>query len=275
MGGGSYDSYTSRERSARVYAHQTREEVFSQTRLHKDMNPYQVKIREARDSEEHPNSYPIIIALDETGSMGHIPELLIKNVLPDIMDGIMEAGIEHPQLMFMGIGDCATFREQGPLQIGQFESSDELMEHWLTSIYLEGKGGGNGFESYPLAWYFALRHVVTDAWEKRHQKGVIITIGDDSCQRYLSKEQLERYLGDGAEEDLLCSNLLEQVRERWHVYHIHCDGSFSKPFERTNWEKYLGINAVVSTERDGSDIAKIIPQLVITSYRTETETTEE
>jgi len=266
MGGGSYNAFESRSRAKATYQTQTREEVFSQRHLSPDMNPKGVKIRESRDSEEHPESYPIIIALDETGSMGQIPELLIKNVLPDIMEKIMEAGIPNPQVMFMGIGDCC-YREEGPLQIGQFESSDELMEKWLTSIYLEGRGGGNGHESYPLAWYFADRHVVTDAWEKRHKKGVLITIGDEPCQGILTKEQLDKYLNDGAEDDVVSSELLARVQERWNVFHIHCEGSrWGHDFERTNWRRYLGINAIKSMAEDGSDIADIIPRIVINCY---------
>lgn len=266
MGGGSYDYVASRTRSV-SYQKQTREEVFTQRHLDSQMNPRGVRIRESRDSEEHPESFPIIIALDETGSMGHIPELLIKNVLPDIMEAIINAGVPNPQICFMGIGDC-NFNEEGPLQIGQFESSDELMEKWLTKIYLEGKGGGNRMESYPLAWYFTDRHVVTDSWEKRHKKGVLITIGDEPCQRILTKQQLDRYLDDGAEDDVVSSELLERVKEKWHVFHIHCDGSrYGYRYNETNWEKYLGINAVTSKLEDGSDIAEIIPKLVISCYR--------
>lgn len=41
-----------------------------------------VGVRECRDSEEHPETTPIIIALDVTGSMGRIPHDLVKNQLP-------------------------------------------------------------------------------------------------------------------------------------------------------------------------------------------------
>ena len=266
MGGGSYDVTTSRSRATSSYQTKSREEIFSQRHLDPDMNPMGVKIRESRDSEEHPESYPIIIALDQTGSMGEIPELLVKNVLPDIMEKILAAGVPNPQICFMGIGDCC-YREEGPLQVGQFESSDELMEKWLTKIFLEGKGGGNGHESYPLAWYFADRHVVTDAWEKRNKRGVLITIGDEPCQKTLTKDQLDRYVNDGVEDDVVTSELLERVQEKWHVFHIHCDGSrWGYDFEGTNWKRYLGINAVKSTASDGSDIAEIIPRLVVNCY---------
>ena len=265
MGGGSYDPIASRSRSTTYYQTMSREEVFKQRNIDPEMDPKKITVRESRDSEEHPESFPIIIALDETGSMGHIPELIIKNVLPDIMESILNAGVKDPQVMFMGIGDCC-FMEEAPLQVGQFESSDELMEKWLTKVYLEGKGGGNRHESYPLAWYFADHHIVTDAWEKRQQKGVLITIGDESCQKILLKEQLSKYLNDNVEEDIVSSKLLERVRERWNVFHIHCNGG-SYRASQTNWEKLLGTGLVVSMANDGSDIKDIIPKLILGCYR--------
>lgn len=265
MGGGSYDPIASRSRSTTYYQTMSREEVFKQRKIDPEMDPKRITVRESRDSEEHPESFPIIIALDETGSMGHIPELIIKNVLPDIMENILNAGVKDPQICFMGIGDCC-FSEEAPLQVGQFESSDELMEKWLTKVYLEGRGGGNGHESYPLAWYFADCHVVTDAWEKRQQKGVLITIGDESCQRILLQEQLKKYINDNPEDDITASDLLERVREKWNVFHIHCNGGNYRA-SQTNWEKILGPNLVVSVDNDGTDIKEIIPRIVVGCYR--------
>jgi hypothetical protein len=265
MGGGSYDPIVYRSRAKTYYQSKSREEVFTQKRIDPEMNPKGIRFRESCDSEEHPESFPIIIALDETGSMGHIPEIIIKKILPDIMESIINAGVKDPQVCFMGIGDCC-FREEAPLQVGQFESSDELMEKWLTKVYLEGRGGGNMHESYPLAWYFAERHIVTDAWKKRQQKGVLITIGDESCQRILLKEQLERYIDDNPEDDVTASDLLERVREKWNVFHIHCEGGSYRASE-TNWEKVLGPNLIVSTDKNGMDIKDIIPRIVVGCYR--------
>ena len=267
MGGGSYNVSSARTRSY-TYKKMSKEEIFSQKHMDPDMNPYKVKIRESRDNGEGKDSYPIIIAFDQTGSMENLPNLIIKNVLPTIMERIIKAGVPNPQIMFVGIGDSCG-REEAPLQVGQFES-DERIEKWLSKIYLEGCGGGNGHESYPLIWYFADRHIVTDSWEKRHHKGVLITIGDEPCQNVLTKSELERYIGDNPEDDVLAKDLLERVKEKWHVYHIHnehnADYSNVYSFKNSNWESLLGINAVCSYSEDGSDIGDIIPALVESAF---------
>lgn len=56
-----------------------------------------------RDSQEHPHSTPIIIALDVTGSMMNTPYEMIKNHLPKIMDSVMQMGVRDPQLLFMAV----------------------------------------------------------------------------------------------------------------------------------------------------------------------------
>lgn len=271
MGGGSYSHHDAIQRQETVYKKKSREEIYNRNFMCPDMDPRHIKVRESRDSEEHPNSYPLYLILDQTGSMGIIPETLIKEVLPNIVQAIIDAGIKDIQVNFILVGDCDTGHELAPLQVGQFESSDSLMEKWLTSGYLEGLGGGNGFESYSLAWYFIDGHTATDAWDNRGQKGVIISIGDDSCQRLLKKQSLDRYINDGAEDDVSVDDLLPRLQERWHVFHIHCEGSkWGKDFERTNWSKLLGPNAVCSYDEEGRDIEKLIPELVINAYRTET-----
>ena len=109
MGGGSYDYSQRAIRSQNLGYHTKKvDDIFEQNKkreIHKDMNPSGVTLREARDSAEHPNSVPIIIALDVTGSMEHIPHSLVKEGLPKIMSGIIEHGIpDDPQ------GTCAAYR---------------------------------------------------------------------------------------------------------------------------------------------------------------------
>ena len=140
MGGGTYSSTVRDIRATNTgYYTLSPTEIFKSKSVNSAMNPNGVAIRESRDSTEHPNSLAIILALDVTGSMGSVPHFLVKQGLPSIMDGIIKSGINDPQLLFLGIGDheCDT----APLQVGQFESSDELLDKWLTDIYLESGGG--------------------------------------------------------------------------------------------------------------------------------------
>jgi len=175
-GGYSSDSRTLRA-SAMGYATKSRQEIFSSKSMNNAMNPNGMDVRESRDSDEHPLSVAIVLALDVTGSMGSIPHHLVKEGLPEVMEGIMKRGEKDPQVLFLGIGDHEF--DRAPLQVGQFESSDELLDKWLTDIYLEGGGGGNDGESYMLAWYFAWKHTSIDCFEKRGRKGYLFTVGDE------------------------------------------------------------------------------------------------
>src|ERR1700690_3760507 len=136
MGSGGYSTSDRTLRAASMGFHtKPTSEIFKEKTINTAMNPSGVKIRESRDSKEHPNSLAIILALDVTGSMGSIPHHLVKDGLPSVMEDIIKAGIKDPQVLFLGIGDheCDNF----PLQVSQFESSDELLDKWLTTIYLE------------------------------------------------------------------------------------------------------------------------------------------
>lgn len=170
MGSGSWSSSTYKA-FADSYTKKSREEIFHQRSLHEEMDLTKSKthIRESRDSEEHPESLPVFIALDETGSMGSIPDKMIRDYLPKLMDSIIDSiGVKHPQILFMGVGDHEC--DYCPCQVGQFESSTVAINQCLSKIYLEGRGGGNSGESYLLPWIIAGNHTSIDSWEKRKQK---------------------------------------------------------------------------------------------------------
>jgi hypothetical protein len=63
--------------SSKSYASKSADEIFSNS-LSKDMTPMNLGIRESRDSDAHPTSLAIMVFLDKTGSMGHIPEAIVK-----------------------------------------------------------------------------------------------------------------------------------------------------------------------------------------------------
>jgi len=265
MGGGSYSTHNHVTRAASLgYHSKTKEEIFTQRSLNTEMDPRGVRVREARDSEEHPASVAIVLALDVTGSMGRIPHELLKDGLPHIMGNIIEHGMADPQVLFMGIGDHMT--DRAPLQIGQFESSDELLDKWLKAVFLEGAGGGNAGESYHLAWYFAAKHTSIDCMEKRGQKGFIFTVGDEPLHPNIGKLTLKGIMGDGEFVDYSAAELLELARKSYHVFHVHIQGTYGAQMYKPEpaWREMLGDNLLIA--ENGKDVARVIKEAITRNY---------
>ncbi len=261
MGYGDYSISSRRVRAFDAGYHtKSKEEIFTNRKICESMIPTGVKIRESRDSDEHPNSVPIIIGLDVTGSMLTVPHFLVKDGLPKLMEKIMEAGVPDPQLLFLAIGDHKN--DSAPLQIGQFESNDELLDKWLTSTFLEGRGGNNGGESYLLAWYFAAFHTSHDAMDKRGQKGIMITIGDEPTHNTLDLGSIKKIMGE-SEADFTADELLRLAQEKYEVYHLHITETRVGSFKETQdgWKNLLGDNAILVNKKE--DVAAIISDIVI------------
>ena len=262
MGYGNWtrDAYTKLLR-VKGYDHRSRSQIFAASHIDPAMDPRNAAMRESRDSEEHPDSQAIIIALDVTGSMGFVPEIIVRKSLPDLMDRLMEAGVKHPQVLFMGLGDYVY--DAAPLQVGQFESSAELLDRWLTKVYLEGGGGANNWESYNLAYLFAARHTGIDCWEKRKRKGALITIGDEPCAPNIPGEVIRDLTTEKQAGKVSTATLLEEARERYEVMHLHLDhDSYAATRGRKQgWKKWLGDDFIVL--QDYERLAEILADLVV------------
>ncbi len=262
MGGGAYSNASAMNTRALGDFHtKSNDQIFTNRTLDNEMNPANTGIRESRDSDEHPNSLGIIIGLDLTGSMGSIPQMLVRDGLPDIMGKIIQNGEPDPQVLFLGIGDHEC--DNSPLQVGQFESSDKKLDHWLLKTYLEGGGGGNHGESYLLAWYFAATHTSIDCHEKRGRKGLLFTIGDEPTLQSIPKRSLDSIMGTGQHQDYSAIELLEMARKSYDVYHIHLlstgTGNFYK--NEGSWDQLLGDRLVMA--QSPGQVASIIADLVI------------
>jgi len=237
MGGGKWSDDTYKHISAN-YSTKSTNQIFTSTKMDSSMSPKDVQFRESRDSDEHPQSLAISVYLDVTGSMDRIPGDLIKNKLGALMSTIIKHGVEHPQIMFSAIGDH--YSDKAPIQIGQFESSTEAIDTGLTKIWLEQGGGGQGKESYALAWYFNARHTSIDCMEKRGEKGFLFTIGDEANHSSLSPDAIRSIFGDAVETDITDKQLLEEVSRNYHVFHIHINEASYKDNVLGYWKDLLG-----------------------------------
>jgi hypothetical protein len=224
------------------------------------MLPHGVKFRESRDSDIHPDSLSIAVFLDVTGSMGRIPEILVREKLGSLMNTLISHGIAHPQILFGAIGDHISDRY--PLQIGQFESGTAELDKWLTEIYIEGGGGGQHMESYLLAWMFCARHTSCDCFEKRGKKSFVFTIGDEASWNNLSGDHLKKIFGYKEASTLTDAQLLEEVQRSYNVFHIHVNEASYKdnPTILGYWKNLLGERLIILN--DYNAIAETIASTV-------------
>lgn len=240
MGYGSY-SHAAHEAMLKDRQDLPTQTLFKQTNCHPLMNPKGVRARESRDSADHPASLPIVFALDVTGSMGEIPELLARRELPNFMKVLTDCGVPDPQILFMAVGDATS--DNAPLQVGQFESTAELMDQWLTFSYIEGGGGGQNKESYELALYFVAEHTDTDAWVKRKKRGYVIMTGDELPYPSVSRHQVEALIGDALDEDIPIEAVVATLQESFEPFFLIPDLDRRARCER-RWRDLLGDHVI-------------------------------
>lgn len=198
----------------------TAQDIFKERHIHKSLEPMKV-MRECCDTEEHPNTIPVILALDVTGSMGQASaNVAIK--LNEIMEELYKK-VRDVEFMIMAIGDLAY--DYAPIQISQFESDIRIAEH-LDKVFFEHGGGGNKYESYTAAWYMGLYHTKLDCW-KRGKKGIIITMGDETLNPYLPQKELALTTGDALQGDIETPDLYQDVVKKFDVYHLAIDDKYT------------------------------------------------
>lgn len=223
MGSGSFSSHsyelynTSLGRSYDKGTGRVSGQVYSERSLNEKLNPKNV-MRECLNTEEHPNTIPVILALDVTGSMGSACKETAE-ALGVLMTSLYEK-YKDIQIMVMGIGDLAY--DSAPIQISQFESDVRIAE-WLDKIWMEHGGGGNGFESYTAAWYMGLHHTKLDAYDKQGRKGIIITMGDELMNPYLPAGQLKYFTGDLLQGDVETVDLYREASEKFDIFHVNVE----------------------------------------------------
>ncbi|AXH90042.1 hypothetical protein ACFWDZ_21915 [Micromonospora aurantiaca] len=251
MGSGiwSTDVYDAADR----YRRRTGKSAFSYSdsgarKVHPALDPRDA-LRESRDSAEHPQSTPIAVLFDVTGSMGHVPRVL-QSKLPQLLGLLLRQGYaKDPQVMFGAIGDATCDRV--PLQVGQFES-DNRMDDDLGRIVLEGGGGGQMMESYELALYFMARHTATDSWDKRGRRGYLFIIGDELAYPAVKTAEVSRLIGGGLGEDMPVRQMVDEVTARWDTYYLLPAGSHYAGNRKVLdfWRGLLGQNAVELDDLD-------------------------
>lgn len=242
MGAGIYSTSASESRTI-SRAHIPTQQVFTSRGCHAAMDPRGLNFRESCDSAEHPASVAVAFFLDVTRSMDVIPAGLAQRTLPHFAKMILPV-LPDAQILFGAVGD-AEDGDKAPLQIGQWESSDELVDQWLTRIYLEGGGGPNGEESYDLALLFAARMAQIDCWKKRGEKGYLFLTGDERPRDRVNSAIVNRAFGrEVLDRDVPLGQIVQEAVEKFHMFFLIPDLRRAEECE-TAWRKYFGDNVIV------------------------------
>lgn len=244
-----------------ITSNYSNQEMFKAKNIDASLDPKGV-IRECCDSKEHPNTFPVILALDVTGSMGQTAVEIAKR-LNEIMTKLY-GQIKDVEFMIMGIGDLAY--DNYPIQASQFESDIRIAEQ-LDKIYFEFGGGGNSYESYTAAWYFGVHHTELDCW-KRNKNGVIITIGDEQLNPHLPilswRSGLAAVTGDTLQADVETKDLYPEAAKKFDIYHINVNhrGGYDQRGITESFLEYLDEDHFRTIDRV-DDIADEIVKIVV------------
>jgi hypothetical protein len=203
-------------------------------------------IRESNDSTDHPNSVPVAVIFDTTGSMNDIPEKIVKK-LPDLMDLIIKRKfLADPQVLFGAVNDASTMAV-APLEVGQFESGNQMDDVLTNILVTQGGGGGTSQESYELAMYFLARHSKLDCYDKRNRKGYLFIVGDEMPYDFVDKSEVKQIIGDDLPQDISVEEILKELKLKYNVFWLFPGGSahWNDTVVKKRLEKLLGQNVIM------------------------------
>ena len=240
----------------------TVDDIYKSRGLKADFDPKKIKMRESCDSTDNPNSTPVIVGLDVTGSMSSVLDAMARKGLGTLAEEIYNRKpISDPHIMYMGVGDV--IHDRVPLQCTQFEADIRIAEQ-LKDLYLERGGGGNNWESYNLPWYFAAMKTKIDCFDKRGKRGYLFTVGDEETPENLTRTQIMEVFGDTVQESMTNEQLLAMVSRMYNVYHIIVnEGShYQRYSNRTDrrWRDLLGQN--VYNLSDHTKLSEVIVSII-------------
>lgn len=231
-----------------------------------ELDGRKIAFRESRDSVICPQSFPILFGMDETGSMGDLAVQLQASCIPTMIEDLFKnnPGAGQPHIAVASFGD-ALF-DSFPFEITQFEYNAAPLVEQVKNLHLEQGGGGNGWESPNLVWYFAAHRVQADAFSAApRRKGFLFTASDENVPAALTKDDLHKCLGPGEYPPQISNEaLLLALSQNWHVYHFAVAQSSAwksyQPDAEPAWRSLLGERFILV--KDIKEIGPIVSSLI-------------
>lgn len=241
--------------------------------IHPTLDPKRINSKpfgklEARDSTEHPDSHPVLVCFDVTGS-NKARAVEAQQRLNTLM-GLLTKYVPDPQVA-VAANDDYKVEPEGAVQISDFESDNRIDES-IRNVWLVGNGGGNDGESYTLLLYAAARKTVLDCFEKRGKKGYMFMYADEPFydagarrgsgyehRAVVEKKEVKAVFGDDIQEDIPLVDIIEEVSAMYNLYIIWPQGGYSHA--REQYVELFGDESVITSQHPNL-ICELIASIV-------------
>ncbi len=249
MGGGSWDTGAYKSSKTTRAAAGVPDFAYTKhaTSVHANLDPSRINAKpfgklESRDSTEHPNSNPVLVCFDVTGS-NQARAVDFQQRLPNLMD-LLNKYLTDPQVA-VAANDDFNVENTNSVQLSDFESDNRVDDH-IRNIWLVGDGGGNDGESYDLLLYAAARKVVLDSVEKRGKKGYLFMYADEPIFTHVKRHEVKEIFGDTIEKDIPIAEIIEEARRNFNVFLIWPEGGYRHA--REQYVKLFGDDSVITSQ---------------------------
>lgn len=224
--------------------------------IHPSLDPQRINAKpfgklESRDSTEHPESNPVFVTFDVTGS-NHARAVDAQKRLNGLMT-LLTKYLTDPQVA-VAANDDFKVEPHGAIQISDFES-DNRIDEAIRNIWLVGDGGGNDGESYTLLLYAAARKTVLDSLEKRGKKGYMFMYCDEPFygrhgagehKPLVEKSEALAVYGDTIESDIPLTEIISEVQEKYNLFIIWPKGGYDHA--REQYVELFGDEYVITSQ---------------------------
>jgi len=206
------------------------------------INKKAMGVLESCDSTEHPESLPVILTFDVTGS-NYSNAVIAQKELPTLMARLLKV-IPNPQVAVWSNDDYLT---SGPscIQVSDFES-DNRIDDSIRATWLIGRGGSNPGESYDLLLYCAARKTKLDSLDKRGKKGYMFLYADEPVFSKVSAKHVEYVFDDHIQADIPIEEIVKEVQAKYHLMFLWPTSGQTEA--REQYVKLVGDNNVITVQ---------------------------
>ncbi len=198
-------NFDSARASYRTYAKSSYSKAVNRGVAAKDLVPKSLSTKSAN---------PVVIIVDETGSMGEWPATMFSKLPYLEHEAKTEYMGKDVEVSWAAIGDVPN-GETYPLQVRQFTSGTDLAEK-MKELIIEGKGGGTHQESYELAALYYARNVKMP----NAIRPLLIFIGDESPYDFVDPDEAKSIACVDLTQKLSRAEVFEELKRCFSVYFV-------------------------------------------------------